>query len=111
MPNYKFIVFTNPVAGREDEYNEWYTQQHLKDVLKVPGVVAAQRFRTTPSQRAPEPLPYKYVAIYELETDDVAGIMAEIGRRSGTDAMPMSTALAAERTSYIVEAITARETA
>jgi hypothetical protein len=28
----QFLVFTNPVEGREDEYNEWYDNVHLGDV-------------------------------------------------------------------------------
>ena len=47
MPRYNLIVLTNPVDGREDEYNDWYTNVHLDDVLKIPGVVGAQRFRRT----------------------------------------------------------------
>ena len=23
MPHYKYVVFTEPVAGREGEYNDW----------------------------------------------------------------------------------------
>ena len=30
-----FVVFTNAVEGQENIYNEWYTDVHLKDVLKV----------------------------------------------------------------------------
>ena len=44
MTKCNFVILSNPVAGREDEFNEWYTKQHLDDVLKVPGFVAAQRF-------------------------------------------------------------------
>ena len=29
------VVLTNPVEGREDEYNEWYSGRHLEDVLAV----------------------------------------------------------------------------
>lgn len=111
MTAYKFIVLTNPVSGRDDDYNDWYTNQHLGDVLRIPGIVAAQRFKTTPVQRAKQPLPYEYVAIYEIETDDLAVVVGELARRTGTDAMPISDALAEERMSYIVEAITERGSA
>ena len=43
LEKHVFVVFTNPVAGKEAIYNEWYTDVHLKDVPKVPGIVAAQR--------------------------------------------------------------------
>ena len=41
---YYFFVFSNPVAGHEDEYNKWYNEQHAPDVVAVPGFVTAQRF-------------------------------------------------------------------
>ena len=111
MAKYQFIVLTNAITGREDEYNDWYTYRHLKDVLTIPGIVAAQRFKTTPVQRAVQPLPFQYLAIYELDTEDLAGVVAELGLRSDTDALPLSDAMAPERISYIVEAITDRRLA
>src|SRR5258708_6202832 len=37
-----FLVFTNPVDGME-EYNRWYDEKHVSDLLKVPGIVRAYR--------------------------------------------------------------------
>lgn len=37
MGNYTLVVFTNPVEGREDDYNEWYDNQHLGDVIAAAG--------------------------------------------------------------------------
>ena len=39
-----FFAFTNPTSGKEDEYNTWYDEHHLKDVINVPGFVSARRF-------------------------------------------------------------------
>ena len=39
---YYFFVFSNPVAGHEDEYNRWYDQQHAPDVVAIPGFVSAK---------------------------------------------------------------------
>ena len=44
MAKYKFIVFSKPVAGKEEEYNDWYQNRHLGEVVQTPGFVAAQRF-------------------------------------------------------------------
>lgn len=101
MPQrYKFVVLTNAVEGREDEYNDWYTNVHLPDVLAIPGIVAAERFRLAPAQRSPAQ-PFKYLAIYEVETDDLPWVAAEIGRRAGTPAMVISDAMAAEKIAAI----------
>jgi len=43
---YKFIqvVFSNPVADREDEFNEWYDNVHIPELLTVPGMLSATRY-------------------------------------------------------------------
>lgn len=87
---HKFLVLTNPVEGREREYNTWYDNVHVPDVLKVPGVVAAQRFGRSIAGADPR---YGYMAIYELETDDPQAVIADIRSRAGTPAMEMSEAL------------------
>ena len=37
MGNYTMVVFTSPVEGREDDYNDWYDNQHLGDVIAAAG--------------------------------------------------------------------------
>lgn len=97
MQRYSLIVFTNPVEDREDEYNDWYTNIHLPDVLRVPGVIGAQRFRRGETQRDAGPYPWRYLAIYECETDDVSKVIGELKARGGTELMRMTDSLAEER--------------
>ncbi|MBV8134304.1 MAG: hypothetical protein JO121_01505 [Deltaproteobacteria bacterium] len=85
MAKYAFIVLTNPVEGKESEYNDWYNRQHIPDVLNVPGFVSAQRFRLADTQmNRDENRAHKYLAIYEIETDDLAGTLKELRARAGT---------------------------
>jgi hypothetical protein len=82
MPKYTFVVLTNPVAGKEDEYNKWYNGQHIPDVLNVPGFVCAQRFRLADAQMGGEASrTYKYLALYEIETDDLAEALKQLRER------------------------------
>lgn len=106
MQKFNFIVFTNTVEGRDDEFNEWYTNQHLHDVMKIPGVVSAQRFVRSEKQRDPGPFEWKYLAIYNCETDDVMEIIGEIKKRVGTADMPISETLAQKRFFCVFEPIT-----
>jgi hypothetical protein len=110
MSKHLLIVMTNPSEGREDEFNDWYTNTHLPDVLKIPGIVAAQRFGLSPVQRMEPPLPWSYFAIYEIETDDLAATIADLGNRSNTALMPISDAMDANRQAFVVHAITDRVT-
>jgi hypothetical protein len=46
MAKYVFLVMTNPTSPEQEaEYNRWYGTDHYRDVLGVPGFVAAQRLR------------------------------------------------------------------
>ena len=55
--NQLFLVFSNPVAGRDDEYNTWYDEVHLGDVRRVPGVVDAKRYELVPTGGEGAPAP------------------------------------------------------
>jgi hypothetical protein len=94
---YKFVVLTNAVEGRDAEFNAWYSNRHIPDVLDVPGIVSAVRYELAGAQRMNPPWPYRYLAIYDIETDDIDWVASEIGRRAGTDAMVISDAMAAEK--------------
>jgi hypothetical protein len=106
MALYNLVVFTNPVEGRDDEYNEWYTDVHLRDVLGIPGVVGAQRFRRSGIQRDDGPFPWGYLAIYQCDTDDVRSVIRELKTRGGTELMRMTDSLAKERFVCFFEPIT-----
>ena len=83
---YYYFVFSNPVAGHEDEYNKWYDQQHAQDVVAVPGFVTAQRFvkNDLPLYRMVDLQVPKYLILYKIVTDDVNGVFAEVSRRLKT---------------------------
>ena len=108
MPKYNLIALTNALDGREDEFNDWYTNVHLADVLKLPGVVAAQRFRMSDTQHRAGPFDYGYMAVYEIEIDDVSTTLAALKAVSGTEQMPLSPALDPQRMVWIMEPITGR---
>lgn len=92
MAKYVFVVYTEPFEGRDDEYNDWYDNQHVADVEALEGVISARRFKLAemdPPQDGHPP----YLALYEIETDDISKIPAAI--RSGVldGSMPLSDAL------------------
>lgn len=73
MTSHRTLVFSNPADGRDADYNAWYDDHHVPEVLDhVPGYVAAQRYRCSEHQRSTAiPCPWRYLTIYELETDDL----------------------------------------
>ncbi|HVE25372.1 MAG TPA: hypothetical protein VNC22_08210 [Sporichthya sp.] len=59
------VVFSNPVVGREDEFNEWYQHVHIRDVmLRCPGARWVQRYRLAADQPPDASPRYRYVAVY-----------------------------------------------
>ena len=93
------LVFSNPVEGRDEEFNAWYDSVHLSDVLAVDGVVSAQRFEiehvdAPEVDGAPTPPPpaHRYLALYELDRDGNR-VMAEFVARLTSGEMKLSEAL------------------
>ena len=94
MAKYTFVVMSNPTTpGQEAEYNEWYNKVHIADVLNVPGFVAAQRFKLADSQFADGKPQHRYLALYEIETDDIKASFKELEKRVGTADMFMTDAI------------------
>ena len=65
------LIETNCNPEREDEYNDWYDNIHVPDILATPGFVRARRFvhKELRDGRG------KYMAMYEIETDDIEQTM------------------------------------
>lgn len=112
MKKHTFVVLTNATDERHDEFNTWYNERHIPDVLAVPGFVAAQRFRLAGAQPGGRTdAPWKYLALYEIETDDLKGTLDALSARAGTDAMVISETLDTSTTgAFVFEPIAARVT-
>lgn len=89
MLNHYYLVLTRPKAGQEEEYNHWYSKRHIFDLVAIPGVTAARRYKLLdPSTQADAG---NYLAVYELSDVDLA--IGGIAERRGTDRMPSSDAI------------------
>jgi hypothetical protein len=89
MPKGVMIVQSRPAsADREDEYNQWYSRVHIPEILAVPGFVAARRYRVV------GPDGPVYIAVYDIEADDVTAPVKELGARSASGQHTMSDVLA-----------------
>lgn len=74
MTRHLLLVSAGAVDDQDEAFNSWYDDVHLADVLAVPGFVRAQRFEAVPSVHGESPA-HRYLAVYELETDDLAGAL------------------------------------
>jgi hypothetical protein len=86
MPKGVLVVETAPSSPEADaEFNDFYNNIHLIDVLKVAGFKSARRFRKLGES------PHPYLAIYEVEADDLQAAMAELSaaaKRGDVRAIP-----------------------
>lgn len=84
------LVESRPSSPERDrEYNTWYDDIHLPQLVALPGFVSARRFRPADAD-AP------YVAIYEIEGDDLQAVLdnmiANAGQLTMSDALQLDPA-------------------
>ena len=77
------VVESNPVSPeREAEYNEFYDNVHLGEVCDTPGIVSARRYKLHDGAGASaDPSRPQYLAIYELEGDDLGQVLKALRQR------------------------------
>lgn len=59
------VNFNDP--AREKEYNEWYNNVHVPDLLKVPGIISATRYEIIRGRRHNT----QYLTLYEIESEEM----------------------------------------
>ena len=105
MTKYKLLVLTDPVAGEEDAYNDWYTNRHVHDVASLPGFVSAQRFKLV--REVLGEAKNTYLAIYDIEANSVDEDVDRMLNAAGSDRMPTCDSLDMTRVeSFLFEEIT-----
>lgn len=94
MARFHYTVLSRSQPGQEEEFVRWYTEQHLPDVARMPGVVGARLFRMD-FQRvydldAPQ---WTLMTLYELEGEHPEPIIDAMKAASGSAAMPATDTL------------------
>lgn len=91
------VVLTNPVPGREGEFNDWYSNVHIQEICQIPGFKSAQRFKLGEAQMGGAAGGHGYLAIYEIDGDPAAALEALKAARPTlqmTDALDRESVLA-----------------
>ncbi len=80
MRKVSMFVFSNPMKGMDKEYREWYVGQHVHDLLRIPGFVGCTFYKLVEPQLygTVEDKIYRYIMIWDWETDDVEAVYKEI---------------------------------
>ncbi|MCV7197906.1 DUF4286 family protein [Mycobacterium angelicum] len=69
-------VETRPSSpDRDQEYNTWYDEIHLPELVALEGIVSARRLRPVDGDGP-------YVALYEVEADDLQSVLQNMYRNA-----------------------------
>ncbi|MCH7621341.1 MAG: hypothetical protein IH870_05525 [Chloroflexi bacterium] len=68
------MVWMDVPADKEEEFNQWYNEEHLPELLAIPGVLNAARYEAVSSGP-------KHLACYELESPAVVETEAFTSRK------------------------------
>lgn len=77
-PSAWLLVRTTPNSGMEAEFNEWYDNVHIPELMDLAGFYSAQRFKLADTQVHDGAQPYQYLARYEIDSNDVAGVLRRL---------------------------------
>jgi hypothetical protein len=99
MPKGVFVVLSSAATPEQDEaLNSWYDDVHLPEVLEVPGIVSARRFKVASAQATDDASlgsDEVYLAIYELDGDFEA-VAADVPRRATDGTFTMTDTIRAD---------------
>lgn len=97
MADFVLVAQVGPTsAEQEDEFNRWYDEVHIPQVLeRIDGVVTARRFRMldVASGIPADPPVHRYLSVYELDTEDLDGFSARLFGAMQDGTLDMSPAL------------------
>ncbi len=87
------VVGSNPAdPTRDAAFNAWYTDTHLADVLAVAGFQAARRYALSDVRpmTGTAASPFGYLAVYEIESDDLQQTARELQAALDDGSIPIS---------------------
>lgn len=79
MAKVQYLVLASATPGDVAEFDRWYDEEHLEDVVAVEGVTSARRYRI--SESTPMGMPdfgWTSLAIYEIDAADPQAVLAKI---------------------------------
>ncbi|MFF0817139.1 hypothetical protein ACFYVR_18550 [Rhodococcus sp. NPDC003318] len=105
MSNAVLLAYVQPTSPADEaEFNHWYDEVHIPQLIdRVPGVHAARRFQFASDQfEGTSPPAHGYLTLYEIDANDVAGTIAEIGKAMTDGSLELTTTLDAVTTPAVM---------
>jgi len=70
------LILTEPTEGQDAQFNDYYENLHLDEVLATTNLQTAQRFKLV--EQAGESCPLPYLALYETTADDPVEVLKNL---------------------------------
>lgn len=104
MPNYQIHVLTNSAPGREAEFNKWYTEIHVPEIVATDSFVGGRRFEIKAHNgEAPT---HRFLAVYDVAPGiDPGAALSDMVARGGDGRFTMTDAMGPNPAIQIVEVI------
>lgn len=85
MGKYVMVAQSAATPGQAEAFNRWYDDYHFPEICALPGVTGGRRFDAALMPMGAPGQPF--LAIYEIECDDIGLFMDDLGRRMATGEM------------------------
>ncbi len=108
MARFVFVGLANAVPGREQEYEDWYANEHLPSLMQCQGVKSVRRFKPASAQVVPATHSYQHLAIFEVEAEDPATFTNDLLSRAKSGQMPSSDATAPGSFAFLWEEVSSQ---
>jgi len=79
------MLWTDVDAEHEAEFNQWYDDEHVHDVARLPGCVRGSRYRVLDGLEGDTS--YRYLALYEFDSEEA--LRAAVGSPSFAELIRM----------------------
>lgn len=109
MALHQYVVLTRAVEGKNAEFERWYDEQHLGDVVALPGVLSAKRFRLVSTGAIGMEAPHwDSLAIYEIDAEDPNAVLQSMVKVANTEKMPLSDAMSGVGLQFLVKQVSSK---
>lgn len=89
----QLVVFSNVVAGREAEFNKWYSDVHVPDVLRAaPEIKSAKRYALNTIALPEGQSGWQYMTVYEVAAEQLQGVLERMNAAMANGEFEMSDA-------------------
>jgi hypothetical protein len=95
LARHLLLIETNCQPGTDVEFNRWYDEIHIPELLQIDGFVRATRYGVADAQMGRSVPDQRYLALYEIDAESAQAALDALA--AATPALNMSPTLVTGR--------------